>query len=173
MDIKDVMELAIKTGAVEQVGKMMGVSDKEASSAIAEVLPVLIMGMQGQAKGKDTQQGFLKALDDHGKEDTSDIAKFIKNIDLDDGAKIVNHLLGAKQQEEVAAKAGKKVGLDAGTIIKIMAIVAPILMTQMGKKANATAKESASGDMKGVVGSILDNVDVGDVIKIAGILLKK
>lgn len=172
MDIKDVMEMAIKAGAVEQVGKMMGVSDKEASSAIAEILPVLIQGMQGQAKGKDTKDSFIKALNDHGKDDTSDIGKFIKNIDLDDGAKIVNHLLGSKEKEEVAAKAGKKSGLDAGTVIKIMAVVAPILMTQMGKKANNEAKQSSSGDMGGIVGSLLDNVDVGDVIKIAGILLK-
>lgn len=171
MDIKDVMEMAIKAGAVEQVGKMMGVSDKDASKAIAEILPVLIQGMQGQARSKDTKDGFLKALDDHGKDDTSDIAKFIKNVDLDDGVKIVNHLLGSKEKEEVAARAGKKSGLDAGTIVKIMAIVAPILMTQMGKKAKTEAQKS-SGDVGGIVGNLLDNVDVGDVIKIAGILLK-
>lgn len=172
MDMKDVMKLAIQSGALEQVSKMMGVSDKEASSVIEEVLPVLITGMMSQANGKDTKDGFVKALSDHSKDDTSDVKKFIKNVDLDDGAKIVNHLLGSKKEEEVAAKVGKKSGLDTKTIIKIMAILAPLLMSQMGKTANSKAKEKGSDDMSGVVGSILGNVDVADVIKIAGILLK-
>ena len=53
-----------------------------------------------------------------------------------------------------------------------MAILAPLLMSQMGKEAKEETAKSGSGDMSGVVGKLLDNVDVGDVIKIANILLK-
>ena len=171
MDMTALMETAIKAGALEQVSEMLGVSEKDAGNAVEVVLPLLLQGMQGQVKSKDTQEGFLKAINDHGKNDTKDVKKFIKNVDTEDGAKIVSHLLGNKT-EEAAAKAKKKSGLDTKTVLKIMAILAPLLMSQMGKSAEAEKAKSSSGDMGGVVGSLLDNVDVGDVIKIANLLLK-
>ena len=104
---------------------------------------MLIQGMQGQATNKQTQQGFLQALQDHSQDDTSDFTSFLKNVDTEDGAKIVKHLLGSKE-EEVAAKATKKSGLDSKTIMKIMAIAAPLLMSQMGKNAKSKAKRANS-----------------------------
>ena len=171
MDMSDIMEIAIKAGAVEQVSKMVGLSEKDAAPAIEAVLPLLIKGMQGQAKSKDTKEGFLKALDDHSKNDPTDIAKFIKQVDVEDGAKIVNHLLGSKK-EEAAAKAKKKSGLDTKTILKIMAILAPLLMSQMGKTARTETAKSESDDMGGIVGSILENVDAKDVVQIISLLMK-
>jgi hypothetical protein len=53
-----------------------------------------------------------------------------------------------------------------------MAILAPLLMTKMGNTAQSKAKKSSSSDMMSVVGGMLDGVDAGDVIKLAGLLLK-
>ena len=161
MDMNDILKMMIASGALEQISQQTGVSSKDAANVLEDVLPVLLMGMQGQAKDKNTQQGFLQALQDH----------FLRNVDTDDGAKIVNHLLGSKQ-EEVAAKAKKKSGIDTKTILKIMAILAPLLMTKMGNTAQSKAKKSSSSDMMSVVGGMLDGVDAGDVIKLAGLLLK-
>ena len=167
MDMNDVMQMMLNSGNLGQMGQLLGVGEQEASSALEEVLPMLLQGMQGQAKNKDTQQGFLQALQDHGQKDTNDFSKFLKNVDTDDGAKIVKHLLGAKE-EEVAARAKKKSGLDTKTILKIMAIAAPLLMSQMGKNAKSKAKTAnSSDDMLSIVGGLLDGVDAGDVIKIA------
>ena len=171
MEMNKLVEAAIKAGALEQVSKMIGVSEEDTGKAINVVLPLLLKGMQGQAKSQETKEGFLKALDDHGKNDPKDVKKFLSKVDTDDGAKIVNHLLGSST-EDVAAKAKKKSGLDTKTILKIMAIIAPLLMSQMGKEAKTETAKKDSGDMSGVVGKLLENVDVGDVIKIANILIK-
>lgn len=171
MDMKSVMDLAIKAGALKQVSKMIDMPEKDVSSAVEVVLPLLVKGMQSQASNKDTQAGFLQALSDHSKDDTSDVSKFLKNVDVDDGAKIVKHLLGEKQ-EEAAAKAKKKSGLDTKTILKIMAILAPLLMSQMGKTAKTETAKSDSGDMMKVVGGLLDGVDAKDVVNIIGMLMK-
>ena len=127
--------------------------------------------MQGQLNNKDTKDSFLQALSDHSKDDTDDLKKAVKNVDTVDGAKIVKHLLGAGQ-EEAAAKAKKKSGLDTKTILKIMAILAPILMSKMGKTAKTETAKSGSNDMVSIVGDLLDGVDAGDVIKIVSKLIK-
>ena len=171
MDMNDVMKMMFNSGNLGQIGQLLGVNEQEASSALEEVLPMLLQGMQGQVKNKDTQEGFLQALQDHGQKDTNDFSKFLKNVDTDDGAKIVKHLLGAKE-EEVAARAKKKSGLDTKTILKIMAIAAPLLMSQMGKNAKTAKQASGSDDMLSIVGDLMDGVDASDIFKIAGKLLK-
>lgn len=171
MDMTSVMEMALKSGALEQVSGMLGIDEKNAEAAIETVMPMLLKGMQGQMSNKETQPGFLQALMDHSADDTDDLKKAVKNVDMEDGAKIVNHLLG-KQQEEVAAKAKKKSGLDTKTILKIMAILAPILMSKMGKTAKTETAKSSSGDMMKVVGGLLDGVDAKDVVNILGMFMK-
>ncbi len=171
MEMTDILKMMLNSGAAEQVSKETGISVTDAAEVMEDLLPVLLKGMQGQAKNKDTQQSFLKALEDHGKQDTRDMSKFIRNVDTDDGAKIVKHLLGP-EEEVVAAKAKKKSGLDTKTILKIMAILAPLLMSKMGNTARNSAQKSDSSDMLGVVGGLLDGVDAGDVIKLASLLLK-
>ena len=171
IDMNEVMQVMVKSGALGQVAEMLGVDEKAANNAIDTVVPMLLKGMQGQLKNKDTKDGFLKALSDHSKDDTDDLKKAVKNADTVDGAKIVKHLLGAGQ-EEAAAKAKKKSGLDTKTILKIMAILAPILMSKMGKTAKTETAKSGSDDMVSIVGGLLDGVDAGDVIKIVGKLLK-
>ena len=171
MDMETIMKMMLQSGALEQVSGMLGVDDKSAESAIEVVMPMLLQGMQSQMKNEDTKYGFLQALNDHSKDDTADLKKAVKNVDVDDGAKIVNHLLGS-EQEEVAAKAKKKSGLDTKTILKIMAILAPILMSKMGQTAKKETAKSSSGDMMKVVGGLLDGVDAKDVVNILGMLMK-
>ena len=171
IDMNDVMKLMNNSGALGQVAEMLGVDEKAANNAIDTVLPMLLKGMQGQMSNKETQHSFLQALSDHSKDDTDDLKKAVKNVDTVDGAKIVKHLLGAGQ-EEAAAKAKKKSGLDTKTILKIMAILAPILMSKMGKTAKTETAKSGSNDMVSIVGDLLDGVDAGDVIKIVSKLIK-
>ena len=171
MDMNDVLKIMMSSGAAEQVSQQAGISVDDAVKVMGDVLPVLLQGMKGQATNEATQKGFLQALADHSKDDTNDLKKFVKNVDTEDGAKIVNHLLG-QETEAVAAKAKKKSGIDTKTILKIMAILAPLLMSKMGKTAQSKSKKKDASDMMSVVSGMLDGVDAGDVIKLAGLLLK-
>ncbi|MBE6040969.1 MAG: DUF937 domain-containing protein [Clostridiales bacterium] len=174
MDMETMMKLLMSSDALGQVGKQAGVTEKEASDAMKIIVPMLLKGMQGQAQNVDTQAGFLEALASHGKDDTKDVSKFLSNVDTEDGGKIVKHLLGA-QEEELAAKAKKKSGIDTKKIIKIMAIVAPLLMAQMGKQAKAksgSASQGSASDVIGIIGGLMDGIDASDVFKIVGALMK-
>ena len=171
MDMETIMKMMLQSGALDQVSGMLGVDGKSAESAVEYVMPMLLKGMQSQMKSEDTKYGFLQALNDHSKQDTKDLKKAVKNVDVDDGYKIVKHLLGS-EEEELAAKAKKKSGLDTKTIIKIMAILAPILMSKMGQTAKTETAKAGSGDMMKVVGGLLDGVDAKDVVNLLGVLMK-
>lgn len=171
MDLNSIMKLMTSSDALGQVSSLTGVSEKEAGSALEEIVPMLLKGMQGQANDKSTADSFLSALSAHGQNDTSDIASFLSNVDIEDGSKIVGHLLGDKKEAKAEEVRGN-LGLDTKTIMKIMAIAAPLLMSQMGKKAKDDAKPSGQG-IAGIVGGLLDGVDANDVLNIVGTLFKK
>ncbi len=166
MDLNSIMKMMTSSDALGQVSSLAGISEKEAGSAMEEILPMLMKGMQGQATNKATADSFLNALSAHGQADTSDIASFLQNVDMDDGAKIVNHLLG-DSKEEAASRAKGVLGIDTGTILKIMAIAAPLLMSQMGKKAKDDAQQ-ANSSAGSILGGLLDGVDANDVLNIFG-----
>jgi hypothetical protein len=175
MDMNTMLKLLLSSDALGQVSKQAGVTEKDAAEVLQDVLPILLKGMQGQASNESTQKGFLQALADHSKDDTSDVSKFLSKVDTEDGGKIVKHLLGA-EEEAVAAKAKKKSGIDAKKILKIMAIVAPLLMSQMGKSAKESKKTAAgnigAADVLDIVSGLADGVDMKDVLKIAKMFAK-
>ena len=75
MDMTDILKLMINSGAAEQVSQQTGISVTDAAEVMEDLLPVLLMGMKGQAANKSTQDGFLQALADHGKQDSKNTAK--------------------------------------------------------------------------------------------------
>ena len=49
MDLNSIMKLMTSSDALGQVSSLTGVSEKEAGSALEEIVPMLLKGMQGQA----------------------------------------------------------------------------------------------------------------------------
>lgn len=171
MDMNTILKAVMSSDAVDEIGKSMGLEKSVAGDVLTEVLPLLMNGAKGQSKNKDTAADFLEAIMSHGEKDSSDMAKFVKNIDLDDGAKIVKHLLGSEEAASTK-KVAEKSGLDAKKIATIMAIAAPIVMNQLGKNAKKSSKKADKSDIGDIVGGLMDGVDAGDVLKVAKLFLK-
>lgn len=165
------MKSFLNADTLKAISAATGVDAGDVTKVLIDAMPLLLAGAEKQSKGSD-MAGFLQALADHGDKDSSDMAKFVKNIDVEDGAKIVKHLLGAEEAKD-AEKAAKATGLDKKTVMKIMAIAAPIIMNQLGKSAKkqAKAKKEAAKkdegiDMGDIARAVLKNVDAKDVAKI-------
>ena len=132
------------------------VSRNDMSNALAALLPQLLNGAVAQSEGEETKAGFNQALEDHSKDEATGFAGFMKNVDVADGAKIVKHLLGSKQ-DEVVEETAKKSGLDVKQVAKIAAVAAPLLMSTLGK-ANKEAKDKdANTSTSGLIGKLASN----------------
>ncbi len=118
-------------------------SRNEMATALNSLLPQLLSGALVQSTDEKTKQGFEKALDDHSKDEAAGLAGFLKSVDISDGSKIVNHLLGTKK-EAVVQETAKKSGLDVSQVAKIAAIAAPLIMSTLGK-TNKSVKEATEG----------------------------
>ncbi len=164
MDINSLMQTMLAPGSVAAMSKKTGASADTVSGILSAALPTLLNGIGQQAQGKDTQAGFAQALSDHAKDDTDDIASFMDGVDLSDGSKILEHLLGGKLSSTQKQLAGQS-GTDSRTTSSVLSAAAPLLMSLLGKQ---TQTEASGNDSAALVGSLvttlLKNVDVSELL---------
>ena len=154
MDLKALMETMLSTDSIESMSKAAEVSEGEVKSVLASALPSLLDGVQEQANDAETAEGFLGALGQHAQVDTGDIASFFSNVDVEDGGKIVGHLLGANT-ETATQEVSERAGLGSGKTALILALAAPLLMSLLGQQqqtAPATTSANIGGLMSGLLG---------------------
>lgn len=161
MDLKKLTSTLLSSDSIQGLSSLTGVSKKEVGNVLTEALPALLSGAKEQAKDESTAQGFAVALSQHAKDDTGNLAGFLNKVDLGDGAKIIGHLLGSGT-DGLTKTVSKKTGVSAAKIGQILAAIAPLLMSLLGKQADEDEeKESGVGAL---LGTLLDNVDVGDLL---------
>ena len=152
------------------IASMTGVSANDVSSILTSALPTLLNGASKQSSQAKTAESFANALLQHADKDTKSISTFLKNVDIDDGAKIVSHLLGATGTTSATKKAAKESGIDAKTVAKVLSIAAPLLMSLLGKQSKKDNKKGDTLNLASVAGSLLSNADVGSLL--TGLLKK-
>ena len=114
--------------------------ENDAQSVLANALPQLLSGANNQATSANTMDGFLGALMQHSKDDSSNVNNFFKNVDLSDGDKIVKHLLG-DNKKEVTKSVANNAGVDSNAVSQVLSAAAPLLLTLLGKQLISNAKQ--------------------------------
>lgn len=160
MDMNSLLSTLLSSDSVSGVSKATKADDKEVQSVLNAALPLLLKGAKKQSEDKDTAESFATALLSHGKKDTSNLSSFLKNVDLDDGSKIIGHLLG--KDDDSVKKIAKTSGVSAKKTGDILSAAAPLLMSLLGQES--ASKKSDNNVALEIAGALLKNVDVGDLI---------
>ena len=161
MDLKKLAGSLLSSDAISGLGKLTGASGSDITSVLTSALPSLLSGANEQAHDTGTSEGFVNALTQHAKDDTSNLASFLGKVDLTDGSKIISHLLGANESS-VVKKVSKETGVSQKQTSSILSAAAPLLMSLLGQQAD---DDKDSGlDIGGLLGGLVDNVDVGSLL---------
>ena len=160
MDMSSLLGVLLSSDSVSGVSKATKADNNEVASVLNAALPMLLKGAKKQSEDKDTAESFATALLSHGKKDTSNLSSFLKNVDLDDGSKIIGHLLG--KDDDNVKKIAKSSGVSAKKTGDILSAAAPLLMSLLGQES--AAKKSDNNVALELAGALLKNVDVGDLI---------
>jgi hypothetical protein len=122
-------------------------------------LPVLMAAMKRNAATPQGAEGLIGALNNQ-QHDGSILDNleglFSGGVDenvINDGNKILGHVLGSKQQH-IEQALGAKSGMDANSVAQIMKIAAPLLMGLLGKQSKEQNVNSPSG-IESLLGSLL------------------
>jgi hypothetical protein len=112
-------------------------------------LPVLMQAMKRNASTPQGAEGLLSAL--NSKHDGSILDNLgglfscgVNDDVVNDGGKILSHILGNKQQNIQIALSQKSV-MDAGSVANILKVATPILMGVLGKQSREANVNNSSG----------------------------
>lgn len=161
MDISKLTGALLSADSISGLSSLADVSGKDVNSVLTAVLPALLNGANNQAKGKDTTEGFAQALAQHSKADTKDVKGFLGNVDLEDGAKIIGHLLGS-QKTDVTTSVVQQTGVSSDKTTLILSAVGPLLMSLLGQQADED--ENKSSGVEALLGMLLENVDLTELL---------
>ncbi len=156
--ILDLLNSDLGKSIISGVAGQTGQDESKTSSVLTMAMPVLMQAMKRNAASPLGAESLLGAL--NSKHDGSILDNlsglFGGGVDsnvLDDGGKILGHVLGGKQQH-VANALSQKAGIDADSVSQILKVAAPILMGMLGSQAKQQNVNNASG-IEGLLGGLL------------------
>lgn len=156
--ILDLLSSDLGKTIISGVAGQIGQDENKTGNLLTMAMPVLMQAMKQNASTPQGAEGLLSAL--NSKHDGSILDNlsgfFGGDVDanvMDDGGKILGHVLGGKQQH-VESALSQKSGIDAGSVANILKVAAPILMGILGKQSKKQ-QVSDSGGLENLLGGLL------------------
>lgn len=147
--ILDLLNSDIGKTIISGVAGQTGQDQGKTGSLLTMAMPVLMQAMKRNASTPQGAEGLLSAI--NGKHDGSILDNlgglFEGGVDdnvMQDGEKILGHVLGGNQQNVSNALSAKS-GMDASSVANILKVAAPLLMGVLGKQAKQTPVTGTSG----------------------------
>lgn len=173
-------------GNLSKISRQIGADENATQGALSAALPLLISALSRNASGREGADALAGALArDHDGSILENLSGFLDNPDTTNGDGILGHVLGAKRGM-IENGLSRSSGLSAGSVGKMLSMLAPVLMGALGKKQRQgnMDNQSLSGYLgqqreemersepqaMGIFGSLLDadrdgDVDASDLIK--------
>ena len=120
---------------VDGISRNTDASAEQTQAVVSNALPALLGALQNNASSGNGAQGILSAIGSkHDGSILNNLQGFLGNNDTSDGNGILGHMLGDKRGAVEQAISGKT-GVSSGTVSKILAMLAPIVMGYLGKQS--------------------------------------
>lgn len=186
MNVEELLNSGMGQNLVSSISSQLGMNQQEASSAINAAIPAILAGLTKNAQTPQGAESLNNALENkHDGSLLDNLSGLLQgNIgDLqNDGNGILGHIFG-NNQSAVEQGISQKTGISVSKIAPLLALLAPIVMSYLGKEkrqtntgagglggllggllGGATKSSSAGGGIMGMLGGILDKNKDGNVI---------
>jgi hypothetical protein len=157
-----ITDLLAQSGGLQSIARELGVSDAQASSGAAALLPAILGGFKKQVQ---TQPGGLDQLGESlsrlGGGGLLDNVLSPQPTDVSRGDNVLAQIFGSKDvSRTVAQHAATQSGLDTGTLKKMLPMLAMLVAGYMAKQRGGAAA-SAGGGLGGLLGGLTGGLGGG------------
>jgi hypothetical protein len=155
-----ITDLLARTGGLQSMAQELGVSEAEAASGAAALVPAILGGLKKQAQaqpaGLDALGGLLGQL---GGSSLLDNVLAPQPTDVGRGNEVLGSIFGSKDvSRAVAQNASAQSGLDPSLLKKMLPMVAMLVAGFMARQAGgdgAAAPAATGGGLGGLLGGLL------------------
>ena len=155
MQITDILE---QMGGLQSMARELGVSENQAASGAAALLPAILGGFKKQANAQPAGlEGLGGLLGQLGGGSLLDEVLAPKPTDLSRGNDVLGQIFGTKDvSRAVAQNASSQSGLDPALLKKMLPMLAMLVAGFMAKQQGGGApRPSAGGGLGGLLGGLL------------------
>lgn len=154
----DILQGQLSEEMVGQLSEHIGAEPQQTAQAANGIFATLLGGLANNASSEGGLSALANALDrDHDGSMLDDLAGMVGGMlqgggqesRATNGLGMLNHILGDRQ-EVAAEQIGQSSGLSAGQVMKLLPILAPIVMSVLGK-----TKNSGGLDLGGLAGVLM------------------
>ena len=150
----DLLNGSFGKDVVQGITQNTDASEDQTQAVVSNALPALLGALQSNASSGEGAQGILNALGaKHDGGILDNLSGFLGSNDTSDGNGILKHVLGDKRDTVEQAISGKT-GVSSGTVSKILAMLAPVVMGYLGKQSRSN-QVGDSGGLQGMLGGLL------------------
>lgn len=137
---------------VNRLSKSNQADPSQVTQLINLGIPTLVQAMKNNASTASGSRSLGKALDQHAADPVNDLSSFLKQLDPQDGSKIIGHILGSNSAK-VQTKLGAQTGLQSDQVGNLLNTLGPILMGTLAQQKNAA--QSSDLDLSALLGGLL------------------
>ena len=162
-----------------QLGNQLGTSQDSLAGAIGAALPMLLGGLERNARTESGAEALQNALNrDHDGSVLNHLSSFFNQRPTQSDSRMVEHMLGSRRQA-AESSLGRASGLNQETISGLFENLAPIVMAALGQKSQSERLDTGQlasmlgGEARdlsdrepgtmGMVNQLLDSDGDGDV----------
>ncbi|MDO4177256.1 MAG: DUF937 domain-containing protein [Bacillota bacterium] len=145
--------------ALHAIAEKTGLSEKTIAAIIGIAVPLLIKYLTSNAKAEGGASSLLEALGQH--KNKKPVEAQLKEADEEDGLAILGHIFG-KKQDAVVKEMSTKAGVEPKTLIKVLGIIAPFILSGLSATAHSANSQQAAGV------DLSDGFDMSDLMGILG-----
>lgn len=157
MDIMNVIAKQLSDPRVyQQLSANTGTKPQQAQQVTQNALPLLLKALQQNASTPEGAQSLQNALQQHQNEPVDDLLGFFKNVDTEDGSKILQHIF-ADRKDNVQADLANKVGLQNNQVSNLLVQLAPLVLGMLGNQQQAQGNQGNVNDLLSQVMGMIGN----------------
>ena len=142
--------------SVNSVSQQTGLSSKIVKKLLIAAIPVLITYLTKNASTQSGANSLLGALSQHT--NTNSIDEQISNADTNDGAAIINHILG-KDKDDVVSGLASQTGATSTQVNNTLSTIAPALLSGLSAVTTSASQQQQSSGV-----NLSDGLDLGDLV---------
>lgn len=161
-----------------KLAEQIGGTDGQTKNEIMAALPALLGALNKNSNTPEGAQTLNNALEQHDGSVLNNVAGYLQNPDLKDGAGILNHLFGGNTQN-VANAVSQSSGLDVQGSLKMLETLAPLVLGALGQQkkennldaqgisnltSNLAANFAGEGGIMSMITNLLDANKDGNVM---------
>ena len=160
MQITDILD---QVGGLQSVARELGVSESQAASGAAALVPAILGGFKKQTQGQPTGlAGLAGMLGKLGGGGLLDDVLGTQPTNVGRGNDVLGQIFGSKDvSRAVAQNAASQTGLDPTLLKKMLPMLAMLVAGYLSKQGHASAAAPASGGLSGALGGLLGGAQGG------------